>query len=59
MQITNAKYIDPHPNKGQPRFIRATIDGVEMTVPLDTSNRHYDEILKQVDAATLTIADAD
>ena len=39
--------------------ITATIDGVEMSVPLDESNRHYAEILRQVEAGTLTIADAD
>jgi hypothetical protein len=30
-----------------------------MSVPLDPANRHYAEILKQVEAGTLTIADAD
>lgn len=59
MNITNAKYIDDITGKGQHEFIKATIDGVEMTVPVDTSNRHYDEILKQVDAGTLKISDAD
>ena len=39
--------------------IQATIDGQEMTVPLDPANRHYAEILKQVAAGTLTIQDAD
>lgn len=38
--------------------IRATIDGIQMSVPLDTANRHYTEILRQVEAGTLTIADA-
>ena len=28
-------------------------------VPKDTNNRHYQEILKQVNAGTLTIQDAD
>lgn len=28
-------------------------------VPIDEANRHYAEILKQVDAGTLTIAEAD
>ena len=39
--------------------IQATIDGQEMSVPLDPANRHYAEILKQVEAGTLTVADAD
>ena len=30
-----------------------------ITVPLDTGNRHYIEIMRQVDAGTLTIAEAD
>jgi hypothetical protein len=39
--------------------IAATIDGADVTVPLDPANRHYDEIMRQVEAGTLTIADAD
>jgi hypothetical protein len=39
--------------------IKATIDGVSMEIPLDPTNRHYAEILKQVNAGTLTIKDAE
>lgn len=39
--------------------ILATIDGQSMSVPLDPDNRHYAEILKQVEEGTLTIKDAD
>ena len=39
--------------------IKAAIDGVEMSVPLDPANRHYAEIMRQVDAGELTIAEAD
>ena len=39
--------------------IQATIDGQELSVPLDPANRHYAEILKQVEAGTLTVADAE
>ena len=39
--------------------IQATIDGQEMSVPLDPANRHYAEIMRQVEAGTLTILDAD
>ena len=39
--------------------IKATIDGVNMEIPLDPNNRHYAEILKQVNAGTLTIKDAE
>ena len=39
--------------------IQATIDGMEMSVPLDLANRHYAEIMRQVDAGDLVIAAAD
>ena len=39
--------------------IKATIDGIEMSVPLDPANRHYAEIMRQVEAGILTIAPAD
>jgi hypothetical protein len=39
--------------------IYATIDGEEVTVPLDPANRHYAEIMRQVEAGDLTIQDAD
>ena len=34
-------------------------DGGTLTVPLDPANRHYAEIMRKVEAGTLTIADAD
>ena len=37
----------------------ATIDGKTVYVPTDPDNRHYAEILKQVEAGTLTIEEAD
>ena len=39
--------------------IVATYNGAEWLVPLDPSNSHYAEILKQVADGTITIADAD
>ena len=39
--------------------IIATIDGVQCVVPESAGNRHYDEIMRQVAAGDLTIADAD
>tara|TARA_R110000803_G_C11720895_1_gene288239 strand:- start:6 stop:146 length:141 start_codon:yes stop_codon:yes gene_type:complete len=39
--------------------IQATINGEVLSVPLDPANRHYAEILRQVAAGELTIADAD
>jgi len=37
----------------------ATIDGVVMSVSMDTNNRHYAEILKQVADGDITIEEAD
>ena len=57
MTITNAQYnLD---FDGNNTSIQATIDGVEISVPLCEGNRHYDEIMRQVDAGTLTIQEAD
>jgi hypothetical protein len=58
MIIINAKYIK---NVGTEDncTVKATIDGVDMSVPLDTDNRHYAEILKQVADGDITIAEAD
>ena len=39
--------------------IAAIIDGQELSVPLDPANRHYAEIMRQVEAGTLTIAVAE
>jgi hypothetical protein len=44
---------------GEVNGISATIDGFFMSVPLDTDNRHYNEILKQVDDGTITVAASD
>ena len=43
---------------GNNSSIQATIDGQELSVPLDPANRHYAEIMRQVEAGTLTIAPA-
>ena len=59
MNITAAKYIADITGGGQNVSIKATIDDVEMCVPLDPANRHYAEIQRQVAAGDLTIADAD
>jgi hypothetical protein len=56
MNITTAQYVA---EDGANIDIQATIDGQEMFVPLDPANRHYAEILRQVEAGTLTIAAAD
>jgi hypothetical protein len=56
MTITSAQYTTDM--GGNNTSIRATIDGQEMSVPLDPANRHYAEILRQVEAGELTIAEA-
>ena len=56
MNITAAQYVAWD---GVNDSILATIDGVEMSVPVAPGNRHYDEIMRQVSAGTLTIQDAD
>ena len=56
MNITAAQYTTYM--GGNNSGIQATIDGQEMSVPLDLANRHYAEILKQVAAGTLTIQEA-
>ena len=58
MKITNAKYME-HIVSNETIGIAATIDGTDVTVPIDPNNRHYAEIQRQVAAGDLTIADAD
>jgi len=56
VNITSAKYLaDLNENYA----IKATIDGITMSVPLDPQNRHYAEILKAVEDGELTIAPAE
>jgi len=57
MNITSAQYVQDE--NGNNNSINAVIDEKAMFVPLDPANRHYAEILRQVAAGTLTIADAD
>lgn len=57
MNITNAQY---GKNSSDVNCcVNCTIDGQEVSVPLNPTNRHYAEILKQVADGDLTIADAD
>ena len=55
MLITDAKYNSFMGNNS----ITAIFNGTKMSVPLAPDNTEYAEILRQVDAGTLTIADAD
>ena len=57
MNIVNAKYFKDSLDNID--GIKATIDGQELFIPLDPANRHYAEIMRQVEAGELTIADAD
>ena len=58
MIIKDAKYVkdllDP-----KIQYISANVDGQVWQIPIDLENTMYEEIKKQVDAGTLTIADAE
>lgn len=56
MNITSAQYLA---EDGTNVSVQATIDGQELSVPLDPNNRHYAEIMRQVEAGTLTIQAAE
>jgi hypothetical protein len=58
MNITAAQYM-ADPMSGNNASIQATIDGQQLFVPLDLANRHYAEIIRQVEAGALVIEDAD
>ena len=57
MNITAAQYTTDF--EGNNAAIKATIDGTEMSVPLDPANRHYAEMLRQVEAGELVIQEAE
>ena len=56
MNITSAKYVSLFDKNVS---IEATIDDINMTVPICVGNRHYDEIMRQVEADELNIEEAD
>lgn len=57
MNIESAEYmLDLN---GDKKKIKVVIDGVTTFVPMQVGNRHYDEILRQVEAGDLTIKDAE
>jgi hypothetical protein len=58
MNITAAQYVADYLS-GNNTSINVTIDGQELAVPLDPANRHYAEILRQVEAGTLVILEAE
>lgn len=58
MNITSAQY--QQNLDGEDVAIWIVVDGEKWNVPNDApSNRFYDEIMRQVEAGTLTIQDAD
>ena len=57
MNITDAQYTQIMP--GENAGIKATINGVVTFVPISEDNGHYAEIMRQVSAGELTIADAE
>ena len=57
MNISSARYTTNL--EGDNTAIKCIIDGETIHVPLQEGNRHYDEIMRQVAAGDLTIADAD
>ena len=58
MNITSAQYINDTLDETQNSSIKATIDDVEVFVPISEENRHYAAILEWV-AKGNTIAEAD
>ena len=58
MKIENAQYYQTG-GADDVKMIDATIDGEQIYIPLDPNNRHYAEILRQVQEGALTIKDAD
>ena len=67
MNITSAQYqqnsilndSDELVLDGVNHSVKATVDGVQMDIPLDPANRHHVELMRQVEAGDLTIADAE
>ena len=57
INITSAQYVDDQDGNNISIFI--VVNGQKLGVPLDPANRHYTEILRQVEAGALTIQEAD
>jgi len=57
MNITKAKYAKDFEDNNS--CILATINNKPMAVPLNPANRHYAEIMRQVEAGELTIEEAE
>ena len=61
LNITSAKYFKGAEEGETPVNVSVTIvvDGQTLSVPMDPANRHYIEILRQVEEGTLEIQAAD
>ena len=59
LNITSAQYLPNVLGDGNGDTIEIVVGGQSMFVPLDPKNSHYAEVLRQVEAGTLTIADAE
>jgi hypothetical protein len=57
LNITSAQYLKDALS-GANGSIQANIDDCKIFVPLDLENRHYAEIMRQVEAGTLVVAPA-
>lgn len=57
MEITNAQYFQD--NNGNNVVINCQIGERYVSVPIDENNSDYKEIMRQVTAGELTIADAE
>ena len=59
MNITSSKYMVDPIDTDTTVGIRVIIDDKTYDVPIAQGNRHYAEIMRQVETGTLTIAPAD
>jgi len=56
INITSAQYVS---FLGKNISVRVIVNNQTLDVPLDPDNRHYSEIMRQVEAGTLTITPAE
>ena len=56
LNISSAQYVDV---RGEHAAIDIIVGGEKLSVPLDPANRHYAEIMRQVEAGTLVIQEAE
>ena len=57
MNISSAKYMKD--SQDEVYCINAVVDNLDVSVPLDPANRHYAEIMRQVEAGELVIQPAE